>query len=61
VTAPKVDPVLQRARVLIQAVEETIVDLKRCPDGGRWVEQIATLEGMRDRLAADLMAAENAA
>jgi hypothetical protein len=55
------DPILERTRVVIQAVNETLAELRRRPDVGRWAEQITTLEAMRDRLVAELTAAENAA
>ena len=47
--------------MLIQAVNETIADLRRCPDGRRWAEQITTLVEMRDHLVAGLGASEHAA
>jgi hypothetical protein len=55
------DPILERTRVVIQAVNETLAELRRRPDVGRWAEQITTLEAMRGRLVAELTAAENAA
>jgi uncharacterized protein (DUF2267 family) len=55
------DPRFQRARVVIQAVNETIADLQSRHDSAKWAEQITTLETMRDRLVAELTAAENAA
>jgi hypothetical protein len=55
------NPIFQRARVMIQAVNETIADLRTRSDSGRWAEQIRTLEAMHERLAAELAAAENAA
>jgi hypothetical protein len=55
------DPILQRARVVLEAVNETIADLQGRRDGPRWAEQIRTLETMRDRLIAEITAAENAA
>jgi hypothetical protein len=54
-------PILERTRVVIQAVNETLAELRQRPDVGRWAEQITTLEAMRDRLVAELTAAENAA
>jgi hypothetical protein len=55
------DPISERARFVIQAVTETLADLRNRPDAGQWTEQITTLEAMRDRLVAELSAAENAA
>jgi hypothetical protein len=55
------DPILQRARVVLEAVNETIADLQGRRDVPRWAEQIRTLETMRDRLIAEITAAENAA
>jgi len=55
------DLISQRARFVIQAVTETLADLRNRPDAGRWAEQITTLDAMRDRLIAELSAAENAA
>ena len=55
------DPLVQRARVLLQAVDETIADLQDRPDAAQWEEQIRTLEAMRDGLVAELTDAESAA
>ena len=55
------DPVVQRARIVLQAVGETIADLQGRPDNANWEEQIRTLEAMRDRLVAELTDAESAA
>ena len=55
------DPTLQRARVVLEAVNETIADLQGRRDGPRWAGQIRTLETIRDRLIAEITAAENAA
>jgi len=46
---------------VIQAVNETIADLRNRPDSAMWADQIRTLEAMRERLVAELAAAENAA
>lgn len=54
------DPISQRARLVIQAVTETLADLRNRPDAAEWAEQIITLEAMRDRLV-DELSAENAA
>ena len=54
------DPISQRARLVIQAVTETLADLRNRPDAAEWAEQIITLEAMRDRLVNEL-SAENAA
>ncbi|MFL5944770.1 MAG: hypothetical protein ACJ74D_13130 [Gaiellaceae bacterium] len=50
-----------RARIVIQALEETMADLQGRPDAAKWSEQISTLETMRDDLRANLRDAENAA
>ena len=55
------DPVVQRARIVLQAVGETIADLQGRPDNANWEEQIRALEAMRNRLVAELTAAESAA
>jgi hypothetical protein len=55
------DAILQRARIVIQAVNETIADLRDRPDSALWADQIRTLEAMRERLVAELAAAEDAA
>jgi hypothetical protein len=48
------DPVVERALIVIQAVTETIADLESRPDAGNWAEQIETLKTMRRDLMVEI-------
>ena len=48
------DPVVERALIVIQAVTETIADLEGRADAGQWAEQIETLKTMRRDLMVEI-------
>jgi hypothetical protein len=48
------DPVVDRALIIIQAVTETIADLESRRDANSWSEQIQTLKSMRRGLIAEI-------